>query len=246
MPENQILHAMNKDYHLFTSKYLIAEDANLYSAFKRLYAINYLSSRIEVRSTLKNTHYQVTLSCLKESFLLYKDNYIRAASLVLRSAIENYIKFLLSKENLAINDRVYTENYNNLKNGLETNYNKKNIRESLLQLNNKMLSHYKRLSGLSHSLTKESKELAINFFTDISLVHNQSLNLFQSIFLSFLEIVQSINILYSKYSLEHWQTEHILNLLNIHMGAKRSSRFIQIIKQDSDINFHCFENPSTK
>lgn len=68
--------------------------------FNKIYAINYLSKRIEVRNNFKNDYYDVCFSCLLEAFSLIIKNYPRAASLVLRSCIENYQKFIIEYHNI--------------------------------------------------------------------------------------------------------------------------------------------------
>lgn len=231
------------DFNLFKQKYNIIQEnqdkTELFFLFKSVYAVNYLSSRIEVRQVFNNDFYKVTLSCIKESFMLYKDNYIRASSLVLRSAIENYIKFLLKLNQLPINNRIYAENYNLYKSFLSSSLDDKvNTKKSLLNLNDKLLSFYKRLSGLSHSLTQESKEFTVNFLEEIQNVTVKSQCDFLDIFAKFLNIVQQFDLFICTFSLKNWTTEHLNDLLKLTMGNKRKDRFFNLIKEGKDISFH--------
>lgn len=238
---------IKKDFDTFKQQIGVSShctESEILDIFKRIHSINYLSFRTEVSETFNNIYYKMTLSSIKEAFLLFNNNFVRAASLVLRSGIENYLKFLLHHQDLPIHKRVFQVNHNTLNDYLKTNYHTKpNYQKSLTTLNARLLSYYKKLSGLSHSLTKESKFFIITFLEDIHTPKEYSSKKknFLKLYIGFLETVNLYNLFYCTYSLKNWNLDHLKQLLSINMGNKRLERILKVIKKQEDIEFHHFE-----
>lgn len=235
-----------EDYELFLKTYNLSNYIQDVPKFKKcyfsLYAINFLSTRIEVSKYFVNDYYQICLSTLKETILLFKDSYIRAASLILRSSIENFLKFVLEKHNLTVHDKSYSANRNTFENNIDkiVNPHYSLIKKSLLSLNNKLFNIYRTISSLSHSLTSQSKDLTLQFFLQKEQVDINYKKEFIDKLEITLETIQSFNLYLTKFSTRNWTTQELMQLLSINIGNKRMNSWIKFIKEDQDITFHCF------
>ena len=234
---------ISEDFKSFieNSNSLLNQDPYIISIkkiFTKIYFLNYSTARIEVRKTYESDYFSVTRSCLLESFMLFSQNYLRASSLVLRSSIENFIKFLLGLYNQKIDDRVYTNNKNELDNFIKSS--KKfppNARNSFIQMNNKLLTLYKQLSGISHSLTQKSKVLSINFTNDIVCVSSEDISEIDKKLNQFLDLIIMCIIHLNKNSLNHLPKSELNSMFRLVMGNKKTARLLEIIKNEQDLQF---------
>ncbi|QGG51432.1 hypothetical protein [Lysinibacillus pakistanensis] len=233
---------IDKDFQLFSqNEFELSKDTHVEivrQIFNKIYFVNYLTSRIEVRSNYDSNYFKVTRSCLIEAFILFSQNYLRASSLVLRSSIENFIKHLLQLQSQKINNRVYIENKNEMDNYLSSISAPVNLKTSLLKINEKLLSLYKNLSGISHSLTNESKSFSINFTTEIKELSFENINKVHKNLDDYLDLLILIIIILNKSSLKHLPTFEINSMLRLVMGNKRTARLLKIIKNEEDLLFH--------
>ncbi|GCD83710.1 hypothetical protein PTHTG4_27740 [Parageobacillus thermoglucosidasius] len=209
----------------------------VFNLFKRIYFINITNTKAEFRGRFSNDFYKISFSCLVEALLLFSQNYIRASSLVLRSAIENYLKHQLQINNAKINDRVYLENKIKFDEVINSKNYKDNEKLSLIKFNEKLLTLYKRLSGFSHSLTIESKNLQIDFISDFNNLLDNNIRILYNHFRSTLDYFIMLNIHTLKESLTYWSRDDLNNFFRIVMGNKRIKRLIRIIKDNEDLRF---------
>lgn len=206
--------------------------------FTKLYFLNYSTARIEVRKTYESDYFSVTRSCLLESFMLFSQNYLRASSLVLRSSIENFIKFLLELYNQEIDNRVYINNKNKLDDFIIASKNfLPNAEKSFIKMNNKMLTFYKQLSGISHSLTQKSKVLSINFINDITCISSTDISEVYKKINQFLDLIIMCIIYLNKNSLNHLPKYELNSMFRLVMGNKKTARLLKIIKNEEDLQF---------
>jgi hypothetical protein len=210
----------------------------VFDLFKRIYFINITHTKAEFRNKFSNDFYKISYSCLVEALLLFSQNYIRASSLVLRSAIENYLKHQLQINNANINDRVYLENKNKFDEVINSKNYKNNEKLSLIKFNEKLLSLYKKLSGLSHSLTIESKNLQIDFISDFTDLQDKNIRSLYDHFCPTLDCFIMLNIHTLKEPLTYWSKDDLNNFFKTAMGNKRIHRLIRIIKDNEDLEFH--------
>ena len=206
--------------------------------FKNIYAINYLKNRIELYDFVQTEYFNITFSCLLESFALLLDNHSRGACLVLRSAIENYIKHIIESANnnynfcYVINDRIYTQNHNTLLNNSDELFSNDFIEESE-SIISKLETHYKKLSGISHSLTEESKKNMCTYFSDL----DNTTNLIGVInrFLDITDNIFTLMLISCEPSLRKWVASDINNILKIVYGARRRKKFIKRLGFDVNL-----------
>lgn len=203
--------------------------------FLGIYIINYLSNRIELEKFFDYQYYKVSFSCLLESFSLILSNHPRGSSLVLRSALENFIKYIIEVSNslknikYPINDRSYSENKKNLECIIKDYYND-DLKQNSISLNSQMETYYKKLSGLSHSLTSESKNNVISYFSDIKILNNDNLKIVFDKFLNIIKQMFGFCIIICEPSLKNWDSYDLNKVLRIVFGKSRTNCFLSMLK----------------
>lgn len=207
--------------------------------FMKIYAINYLSNRIEVRDNFKSDYYDVCFSCLLEAFSLMIKNYPRGSLLVLRSCIENYEKFIIEYHNTNISsnvynidDRSFSANKGTLDKVINDNY-KNAVKEKGLSLNTKLQIKYNSLSGLSHSLVPESRNNTLKYFSDLLTLNE---NMVKDVLNELSEISKYIFIFQTiicKESLKFWDSNELYKLFRLVIGKDRpTQKYISILKEN--------------
>ena len=95
----------NKDIDLQFAKILATSRSEMMKSkyseelaeiFFFFFSINYLRNKVETKRYFNTTYFKITYSCLLESYSLILNNYPRGSSLVLRSALENFIKHVIN------------------------------------------------------------------------------------------------------------------------------------------------------
>lgn len=210
-------------------------ESELYIIFKHIYLINFFKNRIELERFFDSEYINVSVSCMIESFSLVINNYPRGSSLVLRSSLENFLKHLILKHSIIkeiapnINERNYTSNKITFDN-IITEYFNDIFKIESKSINSKMESHYKKLSGISHSLVIESRNNLLKFFSDLDNLNqdniSQVLDLFNKIVVC---IVESIVIL-CEPSFKYWEYKELEKLLLIVFGKRKTQTYLNNIK----------------
>lgn len=174
--------------------------------FLRVYVLWSLSKRPELEKWLHNNYYVVSLSFLLEAFTCLMLNQTSGAQLLLRSSVENFIKFCLSTENLTIDNTRFKQNLKSLR----TVYND----EKILQHISKLETIYHDLSKLSHSASS----------SEISIVNyiGQTLNVTELEFTNTITYIRKIIDIYLLFifticreSLKKWDSSDLRNTLKI-------------------------------
>ncbi|MEK4181357.1 hypothetical protein NSQ61_17970 [Aeribacillus sp. FSL K6-1121] len=198
--------------------------------FSYLYVINYLSKRVELKRFFNTTYYHVSYSCLIEAFHLILENYPRGSALVLRSGLENFLKHTIEisgEGNYKINDRSYTANMNTLEKIINKEVQEK-YRKLFRRTNAQMFTVYRELSGLSHSLTVESKSNILRYFTDVKMINKQNIDFVIEKLVVTLEYLLICSLLISRSSLEKWVRDNLNEILRVAFGQKRTEKFLQL------------------
>lgn len=233
---------LEKDFLEYSkSKYAIfgSTHVNLLNPlFNKIYFINYIKNRIENRKLFNSIYFDVTFSCLIEGLVLFSQNYLRSCSLVLRSSIENYAKHILFINGESIDKKVYINNKNKIDSVISKSLLPSRIKLSVQKLNDILLSHYKKLSGLSHSLTVESTRLTFSFTTDLDIINSDNIKYVAKYFNSILDSIIYVILIQTRGFLNlHFSEYDLKKILLTFMGDKRSKRFISIIKENQDVQF---------
>lgn len=200
-------------------------------SFCGIYIINYISKRIEFREIFSSDFFNVSFSCLIESFSLIINNYPRGASLVLRSGLENFIKFIIAASNndAQINDRSYTGNKGTLDRIIKARYADTLMLEGL-RLNSKMETEYSKLSALSHSLTPESISSAIDYFSDINIVNENYVDLVFERMLRVINQMFSFCIIICQPSFKVWDSSDLERIFRMAFGQRKTQTFLRLVK----------------
>lgn len=204
--------------------------------FECIYMLNYLSNRIELRRNFESKYFNVSLSCLIEAFQLLINNYSRGSSLVLRSALENFIKhilkFYISNQEecgLEINDRSYTENKITL-DKIINSYIKRELTAKGKSINSKMETEYKKLSGLSHSLVAESQNNTLKYFNDLEKVNDDNISLVITHFINVAKYIYSFGIIINEKSFRNWDYSDLKEVLRTVFGSSQTKTYLKNLK----------------
>lgn len=200
---------------------------NYFPIFKKIYAIKLLISRPELKIFIVNDYTDAYFNFIIEAFICILRNEKNASSLLLRSAIENFLKLTLETLNLNINNRSFSENHKKLNGFLdETIYIQLTIKSNASTLQR----HYSVLSAVSHSYTNLNKQAIFKSFTN-SLKTDISKS--DTIIKSWNEVLDStfiIMIMLSSTSIKKWDTDDISNYLKLIMGEKKKNKILKNIK----------------
>ena len=206
--------------------------------FMKIYAINYLSNRIELREKFDNDYYNVCFSCLLEAFSLIIKNYSRASLLVLRSCIENYIKYIIGSHNngelnpYLIDDRSFSTNKATLDKVINNNY-KNRLKEKGLNLNTKLQEKYSSLSGLSHSLVPQSRDNTFKYFSDLLTLNESMVNDVLNELSEISKYIFIFQTIICKESLKLWDSNELYKLFRLAIGKERTTnKYISILKEN--------------
>lgn len=217
-----------KNSILLNNKYTIP----IKKIFLKIYAINYIQNRVEVRKRFTSDYCKVGFSCLLEAFLLILDNYIRGSELVLRSSLENYLKFIIySLDNeKEINDRSYTINKTRLTIIINSKFSGY-FRRRADSINGSMEANYKKLSAISHSLVTESKQNMITYVNQIDIINEQSTNSVINRFDDILKYVLEYYVIICKDSMRKWITDDLNKLLRLSFSKGKVDNLIFELKR---------------
>lgn len=210
---------------------------SLQKIFFVIYAINYLKNRIETKNNFSNEYFEISFSCLLESYSLIMNNYPRGSALVLRSSLENFLKSIIYIHNKKcnkkyhINDRSYTENKKTLETIIQSDY-FEYLKKKSTTLNSQMESEYKSLSGLSHSLVPESKNNIIKYFSEIDKFNEDNITIVLKKILNVAKYIFGFCAIISQPSLKNWESDDLKKLLRlVYRGKNTAERFFEILKE---------------
>lgn len=207
----------------------------LYIIFKHIYLINFLKNRIELEKFFESEYMNISMSCIIESFSLIINNYPRGSSLVLRSSLENFLKHLILKHSSLkeitpnVNDRNYTANKNTYDNIINNHF-KDIFKFESKGINSKMESHYKKLSGISHSLVTESRNNLLMFFSDLDNVDSNNISHVLDLFSKIVVCIVENLVILCEPSLKHWEYKELEKLLLIVFGTRKTKTYLTNIK----------------
>lgn len=200
--------------------------------FSSLYAMNYISNRVEVRHLFDSEYYNLSFSCVIESFSLILDNYPRGSALVLRSAIENFSKFIIQKSQnnkWTINDRLYNPNKKTIDNIIKCEYDK-SVKEISISLNSTMENLYGKLSGISHSLVSESQTNRLNYFSDINAIKPEIIKSAIERIDKSIAAIFTYCLIICKPSLEKWDSYELTLIFELAFGKKKTKSYLSMLK----------------
>lgn len=220
----------------FPTKIVIDEyKDDLKKIFSKIYAINYLKNKIETKKFFSTEYFKIVYSCLLESYALLLNNYLRGSSLVLRSSLENFIKHIIETinnlyaKNYNINDRVYVENKVTL-GKIINNTIKEELKIYADSINSRMESQYGRLSGLSHSLTVQSRGNTVDYFFYLNKIDQSNMELVINEFDLILNSIFELSVIICEPSLKNWDSFELEKILGIVFGKRKSKTYKEKIK----------------
>lgn len=208
--------------------------------FYSIYELNYLCNRIELRKFYNSNYFDVSFSCLLESFSLILDNYPRGATLVMRSSLENFLKYIIEFynkygkfEEFYIDDRKYTCNKVTLNNIIEKMNSigkiSNEVKSECISLNGKMEMFYKKFSGISHSLVPENRN-TISYFDEIRMIKENHIKTIIDNLKEIVNIFVSFALILGIESFKNWNLEDLREVVEISFGKKKTKTYIKLIK----------------
>ncbi|WP_434565170.1 hypothetical protein PQ689_03395 [Thermoanaerobacterium thermosaccharolyticum] len=206
---------------------------DLKKIFFSIYALNYIANRVELKNIFQSTYFKISFSCLLETFALILNNYPRAAALVLRSGLENFLKFIIESykdKKYKINDKVYSENKKTLELIIKEKYDGK-LKKECITINSRMETKYKNLSGVSHSLTPESINNIKKYFAELNDIESEIIKNVLEYFDIIIGDMFTFSLIISENSLKLWDSKELENIINLAFGSKRTKTLINIIKE---------------
>lgn len=216
---NALLEAMNIPLKPSNKKYFLI--------FKEIYAIKLLIGRPELQKFIANDYTDAYFNFIIEAFICILRNEKNASSLLLRSAIENFLKLVLTSLDLKINDRSFSVNHKTLSNFLnEDSYTNISIEANASTLQRQ----YSNLSAISHSFTNlNNQSIAKSFTRSLTSTIDSTDGIIQS-WCIVLKSTFTILIMLSSQSIKFWDTDDISNYLKLVMGEKAKNSMIANLK----------------
>ncbi|MFD0897356.1 hypothetical protein [Loigolactobacillus binensis] len=196
----------------------------LYKSYKYVYFIHYFTNRFELRKFTNDEYFKVSISFCNEAYISMMLNQKNASLLLLRSSIENFIKFMLNYYGLDIDPTRFKTNKGTLqKSGLLTT-----------DLNSKLdrlLSFYNDFSGLSHSATNINTDI-IEFLNLATTLRPTNFNKNYCSFTKIMKIYIYFIISICSESLIKWDTADLKNSLSIIFSDYETIQIISEIKDN--------------
>ena len=216
----------NFTYKIVSDEY----EEDMKRIFSKIYAINFLKNKVETKKFFSTEYFKIVYSCLLESYALILNNYIRGTSLVLRSSLENFIKHLIEtinhlyNQNYNIDDRVYGKNKITLEE-IINNMIKDELKGDSYSINSRMESQYRSLSGLSHSLTQQSRDNIVDYFSSLNKINKPNIELVIGKFDLVLDSIFELSIIICEPSLKEWDSFELEKILKIVFGQRKSESY---------------------
>ena len=107
---------------------------------------------------------------------------------------------------------------------------KEDFKQNGKEINGKLERIYKNLSGLSHSLTQESKSNTLDYFFDLDEINKDNIELVIVKYIEVSYLLFSLSIILCGPSLKLWDRNHLEMLLRLVFGKRRSNTYIKKIK----------------
>lgn len=203
--------------------------------FFNIYAINYIKNKPETNKYFNTEYFKITYSCLLESYSLILNNYQRGAGLVLRSSLENFIKHIIDivnsihQKKYDINDRSYSCNKSTLEKIIDNEL-KDDFGEISKAINSQMERIYRKLSGLSHSLTIESKSNILDYIFDLDSINNKNIELVINNYKEVSKLIFSLSVIICEPSLKLWEKNQLETVLRWVFGTRKTKTYISKLK----------------
>lgn len=221
---------MNNEYikfvQLLTEHNSLSHDLQTKKIYFKISYLIYLSRRHELKSYFKSDYFEATLSFLIEGYIALVKNIPNGSKLLLRSAIENYFKYILDIYGIEIHPRRFKENCNRVTSVLQQNSFISIKKEKCTDF---LRDKYSDFSKISHSATQSEKFSLAVYYSDSIILSQNSVDTKKE----WLDTLERICI-YSSYqcseSFKQWDYNELNDLLKIafskNFSRKLSEYFI--------------------
>lgn len=195
--------------------------------YKYIFLLNHLKSRPELKK-FWNEYLNWSISFLYESFVSASLGQKHGCYFLLRSSLENFVKFICvaigKKEE--IDNRVFKKN-----NHILVTYNWPKDNFKLQSKASSFQTMYNEFSKLSHSATKLNNQSPITYFQKIVEGFDKEYN-------DAMESIQSLSVCYMyfiificKKSLKKWDTKDLTSILKISCTKHEAEVILNLIKK---------------
>ena len=155
--------------------------------------------------------------------------------MVLRSSLENFIKHIIDivnsihQKKYDINDRSYSCNKSTLEKIIDNEL-KDDFGEISKAINSQMERIYRKLSGLSHSLTIESKSNILDYIFDLDSINNKNIELVINNYKEVSKLIFSLSVIICEPSLKLWEKNQLETVLRWVFGTRKTKTYISKLK----------------
>lgn len=189
--------------------------------FLYLYVVWYFSNRNELKNYLKDDYFIYSCSFIYEAYISFILNQQTAVSLLLRSSMENFLKFLLHHYGLDIDPTRFKSNASKLR--------KKITNENSRRRIDRLVTIYGNISSISHSANGEKIDI-IKFFSSTII---SSENICEKTSINFKRILMVYDyfiLTLCKDSLKKWDTPDLANILNVSFKPNKVQSIVACLK----------------
>lgn len=209
---------------LHSPKETIFPIKELENIFNKIFFLLYLAKRFETKTIILNNYYEVSVSFIIEGFITLSNGIPNGSLFLLRSAIENFTKSILSNEHGTINERSYAKNHNELLRLISNDSLLTDKKEKILT---KLQKSYGTVSAISHSATNISEFTPHQYFIDILKIDNDG------------QVIKSWNTIlenlceYATYqcqpSFKYWNYWELVELLELVFSRRKSQKIAEFL-----------------
>lgn len=202
------------------------QEFNKEKKYKYIFAINYFISRPEL-SKYWNDYFKWSISFLYESYYSFSLGQKNGGFLLLRSSIENFVKYVVTKIGKAnsIDERAFKPN-----NRILILYSWREKQLELEKKANALQANYNEFSKLSHSAIN-SDSSAVSFFSEINKEFNLNYNYGMAAFKKIVKIYIFFIVYICKDSLKYWETIDLDETFSIILTNGEYNKIYNFIKK---------------
>lgn len=233
--KDKILSDINQQYNKFYSHLESDLKSEFEISFKKIFVLNYMNNRIEIKKFFKYDTYINSYSCILEAFDLIQNNYINASQLCLRSGIESYNKFIIESYNSTLKSNMYkidewrfSKNINTINKIINVNINV-NIKKKLSIINNNMKKYYNHFSKITHP---QINYYTVNeYLTDLKTQNKSEIINILELLNNIVKDIITVNMIIGESSICEWNSNDLKDILYFAFDEKEINEIISLIKK---------------
>lgn len=191
--------------------------------FLQLYILWNISKRPELKRWLNDEYYIVAISFLLQSFTCLTLNQASGALLLIRSSLENFVKFGLSVAGETIDRNLFKNNISKFRKKWASS-------PILISSIDRIPDTYRKLSKIAHSATTSEIDMAEYLGRSFDITENDFTNT-NNYITKIIEIYMVVIFYICRDSFKYWDGNDLKKLLQIGFNNKITENLIEISKK---------------